>query len=139
MRKFRKITALLLSVAIISSLCAFGIVTPASAVEEATTSVVVSDDELLLLEKLTSLGVITNSYDVSGNATRREMAEIIAKYIGLPSKGAAESSPFDDVSASDAAISSISGLYNMGIITGDENGKFHLTVMLHMMRQLYLL
>jgi len=52
------------------------------------------------------------------------MAKVIAKYINLPSSGAADS-PFEDVEPDDEAIGAISGLYNMGIISGDENGNFN--------------
>lgn len=121
MRRFIKTVALILSVAIISSLCTFGAVSA----EETESSYAISDSEVSLIEKLTSFGVISNEYDPSVYATRRDMAKIIAKYINLPSKGTTDSSPFGDVSASDTVITAISGLYNMGIISGDENGKFH--------------
>ena len=125
MRKFKKALALILSVAVISSLCVFQLITPVAAEEESVSSVVITDDELLLIEKLEAFGVISNQYDPSSNATRREMAEIIAKYIALPSGGTATTSPFGDVAADDRAIGAISGLYNMGVITGDENGNFY--------------
>lgn len=125
MRKLKKSVAFILCFALISSLCTFQMVASVAAEDETVPTVEITDSDLLLIEKLEAFGVISNEYDPSSYATRREMAEIIAKYIALPSSGTATTSPFGDVATDDAAIGAISGLYNMGVITGDGNGNFH--------------
>lgn len=68
MRIMKKLVTLVLCVAIISSLCAFQIVVSA---EETSVAEITEQDELLI-EKLESFGIISNEYDPSGYATRRE-------------------------------------------------------------------
>ena len=109
MRRLKKTVALILSVAMILSLCTFGTVSA----EETESSYAITDSELSLIEKLTSFDVISNEYDPSAYATRRDMAKIIAKYINLPASGGEGSSSFGDVSVSDKAISAINGLHHM--------------------------
>lgn len=124
MRRFKRIAALMLVVVLISSLCTFQFVATVAA-EETISTIEVSDDDLLLIEKLEAFGAISNEYDPSGYATRREMAEIITRYIKLPVDNESTASPFGDVALDDGSIGAISGLYNMGIITGDENRNFY--------------
>lgn len=121
MKRLKKLTALLLSGLMMLSLCAFQV----AAEEEEASPVVITDADLLLVEKLEAFGVISNVYEPSDYATRREMADIIAKYIALPSQNSTAESPFSDVSSDDESIGAIKALYDMGIITGDENGCFH--------------
>jgi len=60
MIRLKKAVAFLLSIAIISSFCVFGLTTSASAEETATPLVTITDGELLLIEKLEAFGVIAN-------------------------------------------------------------------------------
>lgn len=86
----------------------------------------VTDKDMLLVEKLESFGVITNEYDITTYVTRRQMAEIITKYIGLSHyEGTSSETSFRDVSVDDESAYEINALYDLGIITGDNNLRFY--------------
>ena len=89
MRKFKQLTALLVTIATIASLLTFS-VTSVSA-EETASQITITDEDLLLIEKLEALDVITVDDVASAYVTRRQMAEIIKKYMGLPAGAAGKS------------------------------------------------
>ena len=122
MRKFKQLTALLVVIATIASLLAFSVTVSA---QEETNKAVTTDADKLLVEKLMAFGVITNSYSLDSYLTRREMAEIIRKYMGLPegSSGSGDKN-FSDVTTEDISYGAISTLRDLEVISGDENNNF---------------
>ncbi len=121
MKKMKRLVALLLSVAVLASLCVFSI--PVSA--EELPKITVTAEEELLIEKLEAFGVIDVKYDAASYVTRRQMAEIIARYMNLSITSSEAETPFRDVKTSDSAYAEIRTLYDMGIITGDNERKFN--------------
>jgi len=119
---FKRFTALIVVIATLASLCVFSM----TAMAEETKSVVeLTKEDLLLIEKLEALGVISNEYDPAGYVTRRDMAEITARYMLLPVAGKSNAlSPFRDVYEDDEAFNSVCALYDLGIISGDEQLRF---------------
>jgi len=121
MKRMKRLVALLVVITTIASLCVFSI--PASAEETATVSV--SDEDILRIEKLEALGVIDASYDPATYVTRRKMADIIVKYMNITTSANTNGTPFRDVTMKDSSFASICTLYNMGIITGDDELRFN--------------
>lgn len=123
MKKMKRFISLLMAVSMLLTVAVFTL--PVSAADVST--VEVTDEDWLLVEKLEALGAITNEYEEIGAfVTRRQMADIIAKYLRLQTAGTnGGKSPFLDVAVGDASIDNIVALYSMGIITGDNELKFH--------------
>ena len=115
----RKITSLFIILALTVSMCAFCI--PATA-EETLPAPVVTDEDIELSIKLETLGVVTNKIDIKGYATRGEMARIAADYVSIPDSNVQS---FSDVPAEHPYYGAIGALYQMGVVTGDENGNFN--------------
>lgn len=122
MRKLRRFVALLITIATLASLCSFSMTAYA---EEETSAVEVTAEDLLLIEKLEAMGLIKNEYEPTEYVTREQMANIIAYYMAMAGGSSAAQSPFRDVSVKDASFPIINALYEMGIITGDDQFKFH--------------
>lgn len=91
------------------------------------TASMMTEEDRLLEEKLEALGVIDVQYDnYDANVTKRQMAEIIVRFMNLRSAGTAQGkTPFTDVSTLDENLDDLVLLYQMGVITGDENYQFH--------------
>jgi|GEM_PF-2571642 len=124
MKRMRRLVAFLVALATVASLCVFSI--PASAEEtDAEVAVTVTDEDLLRIEKLEALGVIDASYDPATYVTRRKMADIIVRYMNITPSANTNGTPFRDVTVRDSSFASICTLYNMGIITGDDELKFN--------------
>lgn len=89
--------------------------------------IVMTAEDMLLEEKLEALGVIDVQYDnYDANVTKRQMADIIVRFMNLNSEGAAQGkTPFTDVSPRDENLDDLVLLYQMGIISGDGNHQFH--------------
>lgn len=89
--------------------------------------IVMTAEDMLLEEKLEALGVIDVQYDnYDANVTKRQMADIIVRFMNLNSEGAAQGkTPFTDVSPQDENLDDLVLLYQMGIISGDGNHQFH--------------
>ncbi len=124
MKKMKCFVSLLIALTIIMTSAVFMLNVNA---EETLPSVSVTDEDWLRVEKLEAFGAITNEYeDIGMYVTRRQMVDIIVHYMRIPAKGTSEGkSPFVDVLAKDSSIDAIMALYNLGVITGDENLKFH--------------
>jgi len=124
MRKMKRFVSLLLAVAMLLTSAVF---TLAVSAEEELPAVEVTDADWLLVEKLEAFGAITNEYeDIGMYVTRRQMVDIITKYLRMQVAGTATGkSPFMDVPKNDISIDAITALYNAGIITGDNEYKFH--------------
>lgn len=124
MKRMERLVALLVAVVTMASLCVFSI--SASAEETALPTIEVTDADLLKIEKLEALGVIDAKYDPATYVTRRNLADIIVKYMNLSaSSGSSAETPFRDVTTKDASFASIRTLYDMGIITGDDQLRFN--------------
>lgn len=121
MKRMKRLVALLVTIATLASLCAFSV--PVSA-EELPVIEVSAEDELLI-EKLEALGVIDVKYNAASYVTRRQMAEIIVKYMNLTITASEAETPFRDVKTSDPAYVQIRTLYDMGIVTGDFEKRFN--------------
>ena len=121
MKRMKRLVALLVTIATLASLCVFSI--PVSAAE--LPKVEVTADDELRIEKLEAFGVIDVKYDAASYVTRRQMAEIIAKYMNLTITTSEAETPFRDVKTSDSAYAEIRTLYDMGIISGDYDKKFN--------------
>lgn len=115
----RKLTSLFIILALVVSMFAFSF--PASA-EETLPAVTVTEEDVTISTKLETLGVITNQFDLSGYATRGEMASIIAEYISIPESNTA---CFADVTPDNPYFGAIGALHNLGVISGDEKGNFN--------------
>lgn len=122
----RRFTALFIGIMMMASMFAF---TTGAAAEKAETPdnyVEVTEQDMLLVEKLEAFGVIANEYDATTYVTRRQMTEIIAKFIGVSQhRSTASETPFRDVSINDESIFAINTLYDLGIITGDNDLRFY--------------
>ena len=121
MGKLHKITALFIVMAMMVSFCAFSSV---AAANETNVVAEISDEEFILIEKLEAMGVISNDYDPTQNVTRRQMVDIISKFMNLSGGNTDVKSPFRDVNERDDAFGQINALYDLGIISGDENFNF---------------
>ena len=73
--------------------------------------------------RLQTVGVITNEFDLSKYVTRGEMASIATTYAKIPASTSTQA--FKDVAPEHPFYHQIGALYNMGVVTGDENGNFH--------------
>ena len=123
MKRVKRFVALFVVIATLASLCAFS---TAVSAQETLMDVEVTESDLLLIEKLEALGLITNEYDAASYVTRRDMAKIIAKYAAIPVSGTTTAkSPFNDVPETDSAYSAIYALYSMGVITGDDQSNYY--------------
>ncbi len=94
---------------------------PSVAFAEATEEVpaVMSAEDALLVEKLEALGVIDITPEiVETTLTRREMAELVCRYVNLPEMNT-NTTAFADVSADDPSIGAIMALYKTKIVSGD--------------------
>ena len=102
------------------------VITPILVSAEDDVKVMTADDKLLE-EKLEALGVIDVQYDnYDANVTKRQMANIIVRFMNLNSEGTAQGkTPFTDVSPQDENLDDLVLLYQMGIISGDGNYQFH--------------
>jgi len=87
----------------------------------------VTADDVVMLEKLEAFGIISDTnVDLTRIVTRREVAEIIVGFMKFSvSSENYTASPFVDVSVNDDSFGAIKTLYDLGVITGDENVKFH--------------
>lgn len=125
MKKMKRFVSLLVVLTTLAASAAFSL----SAYAEETTlpSVEVTDEDWLRVEKLEAFGAITNEYeDIGMYVSRRQMVDIIVHYLRLQVSGTNPSqSPFVDVSVSDVSIDGIVTLHSTGVITGDENLRFH--------------
>lgn len=120
MKKMKRLVALFVCLATIASLFAFSI--PASAM---SASAITSNADELLVEKLEAMGVIENKYGISNNVTRKQMAEVIVKFLRLSVGGNSSESPFNDLPMTDAAYPNVKALYDMGVVTGDDQGNYN--------------
>ncbi len=118
----RKNAARLLSLLLVLMIA----ITPILVSAEETENTMTTED-LLLTEKLEALGVIDVVYDdYDAKVTKRQMAEIIVRFMNLNSEGVAQGkTPFADVSPQDENVDDFVLLYQAGVITGDENYNFH--------------
>ncbi len=115
MKKVGKILVLFIILAQMVPMCAFA--------DSSLSVIEVTDEDIALSNKLSALGVITNEYTLSDYVTRGEMADIIVTFMRMnPAEG---KSVFSDVTAEHKNYNAISALYDMEIISGDENGLFH--------------
>lgn len=113
-------TKRIISLFIILALCISAVAFTVSA--ETVSVISVTDEDTALATKLETLGVITNEFDIKDYATRGEMASIIANYIkAYPSN----TKCFKDVTEDHQYFGDVGALYGMGIITGDESGKYN--------------
>lgn len=112
---------MLVTIATLASLFVFSV--PASA-EELPRVEVTAEDELRI-EKLEALGVIDVKYSAASYVTRRQMAEIIVRYMNLAVTSSEAETPFRDVKTSDTAYVAIRTLYDMGIVSGDYDKRFN--------------
>ncbi len=126
MKKMKRFVSLMTVMAMLAASCVFAVSVYA---EEAETlpSVEVTQADLLTVEKLEAFGAITNAYeDIGMYPTRRQMVDIIMTYLRMQGSNVdVATSPFVDVPLTDPSIGNITALYNSGVITGDENLKFH--------------
>ena len=138
MKKLRGIAALFLAFAIIatSGLALMPVYAEGEeiVVDETVSEEVVEDkgyqvtaEDIVMLEKLEAFGVISDTdVDLTRTVTRREVSEIIVEFMKFPvSDEGFTASPFVDVSVKDKAFGAIKTLYDLGVITGDENVRFH--------------
>ncbi len=131
MKKMKRVVSWFLTAVMLLTSYAFILTVHAeenAPVEETENSVVeITDADRLLAEKLEAFGAITNAYeDLGAYVTRRQMVDIIVKYLQLKVAGSASGqSPFKDVLKSDVSIDGITALYKAGVITGDEEYNFH--------------
>lgn len=121
MKRTKRLVALLVTIATLASLFVFSV--PASA-EELPRVEVTAEDELRI-EKLEALGVIDVKYNAASYVTRRQMAEIIVRYMNLAVTSSEAETPFRDVKTSDTAYVAIRTLYDMGIVSGDYDKRFN--------------
>lgn len=122
MRKLRRFVALLITIATLASLCSFSMTAHA---EEEVSAIEVTAEDLLLIEKLEAMNLITNEYEPTEYVTREQMANIIAYYMAMAGGSSAAQSPFRDVLVKDPSFPIINALYEMGIISGDDQFKFN--------------
>lgn len=123
MMRVKRFMALLVVIATLASLCTFSVMVNAE--ETALPTIEVTQEDLLLIEKLEALGVISNEYDPASYVTRRDMTDIITRYMSLSVSGKNNAvTPFRDVSKNDKSYNSICALYDMGVITGDDELRF---------------
>ena len=124
MRKMKRLVSLLLATAMLLTSAVFAL---SASAEEELPAVEVTDADWLLVEKLEAFGAITNEYeDIGMYVTRRQMVDIIVNYLRLQVvSNTAGKSPFLDVPKNDISIGNIIALYNAGVITGDDEYKFH--------------
>ena len=125
MKRMKRLVAFLVALATLASLCAFSIPASAEDAAAAPATVTVTDEDILRIEKLESLGVIDASYDPATYVTRRKMADIIVKYMNITPSANTNGTPFRDVTMKDSSFASICTLYNMNIITGDDQLRFN--------------
>lgn len=125
MKRMKRLVSLLVVMATLASLCAFSIPAYAEETEATLPAVTVADEDILRIEKLEALGVIDASYDPATYVTRRKMADIIVKYMNITPSANSNGTPFRDVTMKDSSFASICTLYNMGIISGDEELRFN--------------
>ena len=127
MKEMKRFVSLLVVLATLAASAAFSSSVYAEDAQEELPVVELTDADRVIVEKLEAFGAITNEYDDIGMyVTRRQMVDIITKYLRLQVSGTNPTqSPFIDVSVKDASIDKITALYNAGIITGDEALKFH--------------
>lgn len=114
----RKITSLFIILALMGTMLTFCV--PAGA--ETVSAVVVTEEDIARSTKLETLGVITNEIELSGYATRGDMASLVQDFISVPESN---TKSFKDVSEDHPHYGAIGALYNLGVITGDENGNFN--------------
>lgn len=125
MKRMKRLVAFLVALATLASLCAFSIPASAEDAAAAPATVTVTDEDILRIEKLEALGVIDASYDPATYVTRRKMADIIVKYMNITPSANTNGTPFRDVTMKDSSFASICTLYNMNIITGDDQLRFN--------------
>ncbi len=127
MKKMKRFVSLLVVLATLAAQAAFSLSVYAEDEQGALPTVELTDADQVIVEKLEAFDAITNEYeDIGMYVTRRQMVDIIVKYMRLQVSGTNPTqSPFIDVSTKDASIDKISALYHAGIITGDEALKFH--------------
>lgn len=120
MKKTKRLTALVAAIAMLASMVCF---TATASAEETTGFVSVSDEDVALGVKLEVLGVITNEFEMSQYVTRGQMASIAANYAKIPAS--ASKQVFPDVAPEHPYYGAIGALYNLGVVSGDENGNFN--------------
>jgi len=130
MKKMNRFAAMLVAFAVVASTGIFSIsayAADSAATTESSAAIEITESDLLLVEKLEAFGIVKDtSADLTAKVTRREMAEIITDYMRIPDASIDyDGTPFYDVPATDPSIGSIMALYNMKIITGDENSRFN--------------
>ena len=131
MKKVRSLVALFVILATVLSLCPFAVTVGAEEVLSETVEdnglpvVEITEDDVLLIEKLEAFGMISNEYAPETYLTRRQMANIIARYMLMGNGSAAAQSPFRDVSVEDSDFAVINALYDMGIVKGDDQFNFN--------------
>lgn len=125
MKKMKRLVALFVVLATLASLCTFSLNVSAEDVTEAPVYDI-TEEEYILVEKLEAMGLIKNEYDPTTAATRRQMANIICSYMNLSVDGSgATKTPFRDVPVDDADFAAIKALYDLGVVTGDDQLAFH--------------
>lgn len=82
------------------------------------------DENFLLIEKLEAMGMISNTYTPTDYVKRGEMADVITKFMRLNISKDVTSSPFLDVSAEHSSLPAINALYDLKVITGDDESNF---------------
>ena len=109
-------------------LCAFAVVAVMAlslvvvgAASEETSGCALTNGELGLLEKLE---IITDTTDFERGFTRGELAVATAKLMNLPGNTSYVNSPFADVAAEDEYYPYICALLDVGVLSGDGNGRF---------------
>jgi len=118
MKKAKKLIALIVAVAIVTSMSVFA--------QEEASAVQITEEEFLLIEKLEAIGAITNGYNAQEYVKRGEMAQIVAHFMKLPTVGnSADASPFYDVSPKSECYGAVNALYDMGVVSGDGNLNFY--------------
>ena len=121
MSKLRKITAIILALLMISSVCAFSLNVNA----EETVKIIEYD--YVVSEKLRILDVVDTVDDtqLTEFVLRKDMVSILMKYLLVESATlSGETTPFLDVSLYDENIGAYRVLNQMGYISGDENKMF---------------
>lgn len=128
MKKMKRFTALLIAFAVIAASGIFSIsvlAEDAIVTNETPVTIEITEADRVLVEKLEAFGIVKDiEADLTAKITRREMTELITDYMRVPD-ASVETSPFIDVSVSDASIGSIVALYNLKVITGDNTMRFY--------------
>lgn len=125
MKKMKRLVALFVVLATLASLCTFSLNVSAEDVTEAPVYDI-TEEEYILVEKLEAMGLIKNEYDPTTAATRRQMANIICSFMNLSVDGSgATKTPFRDVKVDDVDFAAIKALYDLGVVTGDDQLAFH--------------